>query len=94
MRVGSIRLNVRSIQDQKCVMCNICDDTTEHMMHCEYDQSESIQAMLGHTLPVVNGLQWLFHPDRLDTIRSNTSRWIKARWAQRSHKLQEEMANG
>ncbi len=56
MRLGSIRLKVRSVQDQKCVMCNIRDDTTEHMMHCDQYRAESIEAMLGHTLPVVNGL--------------------------------------
>ncbi len=94
MRIGSIRLKVRSIQNQKCVMCNICDDTTEHMMHCEYYQSGSIQAMLGYTLPVDNGLQWLFHPDRSDAIRRSTSQWIKGRWAQRVHKLQEGADNG
>ncbi len=93
MRLGSIRMKVRSTPDHKCVMCNICDDTTEHMMQCGDYQSETIQTMLGHTLPEVDGLQWLFHPDRSEAVRSGTSRWIKARWAQRIVKLQEGLTN-
>ncbi len=78
-----IRLKIRSLPNQKCTVCNVCNDTTEHMTHYIGNPSESIQTMLGHTLPQENGLQWLFHPDRMDNVRSWTSRWIKARRAYR-----------
>ncbi len=92
MRIGSVRLNIRSAPDRKCLICNICDDTPEHMMQCDGYPAETLQAMLGYTLPEENGLNWLLHPDRSDTVRSQTSRWIKARWAHREKCFQERQA--
>ncbi len=92
MRIGSVRLKIRSTPNQKCIICNVCDDTPEHMMQCGDYPSESLQVMLGQTLPEVNGLNWLFHPDRSDAVRCRTSRWIKARWAYREKCLQERQA--
>ncbi len=92
MRIGSVRLNIRLAPDRKCLICNVCDDTPANMMHCEGYPAETLQTMLGDTLLEENGLNWLFHPDRSDTVWSRTSRWIKVRWAYREKCFQERQA--
>ncbi len=95
MRLGSIRLNMkRTNADPICPICNINNDTTEHMMSCNQYPAETVQERLNEPLPQDKWLNWIFHPDRTAIQRSRVSQWIHNRWKYRTSVIQGNQRNG
>ncbi len=94
MRLGSIRLKTRPNANHICPICNIANDTTDHMMACTRYPAETVQERLNEPLPQDRWLNWIFHPDRTAIQRSRVSQWIHNRWKHRTRVQQGNQGNG